>query len=87
MQMSLAVCGLLSAMIRMTRHVLHEFSCFYTRVQPATANVFPVVANTRTKSIQKQIVEYNIKGKYPEEYSTVYKVGSEKPLASKYCFV
>ena len=87
MQLSLAVCGLLSTMIKMTRHVLHEFSCIYTRVQPATANVFPVVANTRTKSIQKQIVEYNIKGKYPEEYSTVYKVGSEKPLASKYCFV
>ena len=57
MQISLAVCGLLSAMIKMTRH---------TRVQPATANVFPVVANTRTKSIQKEIVQYNIKGKYPE---------------------
>ena len=28
----------------------------------------------RTKSIQKQIVEYNIKSKYPEEYSTVDKV-------------
>ena len=41
----------------------HEFSCIYTCVQPATANVFPVVANTRTKSVQKQIVEYNIKGK------------------------
>ena len=39
------------------------------------------------KSIQKQIVEYDIKSKYPEEYSTVDKVGSEKPLASKSCFV
>ena len=39
------------------------------------ADVFPVVATTRTKSIQKQI-----KSKYPE-------VGSEKPLASKTCFV
>ena len=38
------------------------------------------------KSIQKQIVEYNIKSKYPEEYSIVDKVGSEKPLASKSCF-
>ena len=66
MQISLAVCGLLSAMIKMTRHVLQEFSCIYTRVQPATANVFPVVANTRTKSIQKEIVQYNVKGKYPE---------------------
>ena len=39
------------------------------------------------KSIQKQIVEYDIKSKYPEEYSTVDKVGSEKTLASKSCFV
>ena len=39
------------------------------------------------KSIQKQIVEYDIKSKCPEEYSTVNKVGSEKLLASKSCFV
>ena len=38
------------------------------------------------KSIQKQIIEYNIKSKYPAEYSIVDKVGSEKPLASKSCF-
>ena len=82
MQMSLVVCGLFSATIKMTRHVHHEFSSIYTRVQPATANVFSVVANTRTKSTQKQIFEYNIKSKYPEENSTVDKVGSEKPLAS-----
>ena len=37
------------------------------------------------KSIQKKIVEYDIKIKYPEEYSTVDKVGGEKPLASKSC--
>ena len=37
------------------------------------------------KSIQKKIVEYDIKSKYPEEYSTVDKVGGEKPLASKSC--
>ena len=37
------------------------------------------------KSIQKQIIEYNIKSKYPAEYSIVDKVGSEKPLASKSC--
>ena len=29
------------------------------------------------KSIQKQIIEYNIKSKCPEEYSTVDKVGSK----------
>ena len=28
------------------------FSCNYTRVQPATVDVIPVVGNTRTKSIQ-----------------------------------
>ena len=39
------------------------------------------------KSIQKQIVEYDIKSKCPEKYSTVNKVGSEKLLASKSCFV
>ena len=39
------------------------------------------------KSIQKQIVEYDIKSKCPEEYSTVDIVRSEKPLASKSCFV
>ena len=39
------------------------------------------------KSIQKQIVEYDIKSKCPEEYSTINKVGSEKLLASKSCFV
>ena len=38
------------------------------------ADVFPVVANTRTKSIQKQIVEYDIKTIYPEEHSTVDKL-------------
>ena len=39
------------------------------------------------KSVQKQTVEYDIKSKWPEEYSTVDEVGSKKPLASKSCFV
>ena len=39
------------------------------------------------KSIQKQIVDYDIKSNFSEEYSTVDKVGSEKPSASKSCFV
>ena len=30
---------------------------------------------TRTQSIQKQMVEYDIKSKYPREYSTFDKVG------------
>ena len=45
----------------------------YTR-KPATADVFPVVANTRTKLIQKQIKSIRF---------DVDKVGSNKPLASK----
>ena len=45
-----------------------QFSCIYTRVQPATADVFPVVANTCTKSIQKQVTSIDI-----------HKVGSKKP--------
>ena len=49
-----------------------EFSCLYTRIQPVTADVFPVVANTRTKSIQKQVKSINVN-----------KGGSEKHLASK----
>ena len=40
---------------------------------------------TRTQSIRKEIVQYNMKSKYPEEYSTVDKVGREKLLARKSC--
>ena len=47
----------------------------------------PLPTPTKIKLIQKKIVEYDIKSKYPEEYSTVDKVGGEKPLASKSCFV
>ena len=42
---------------------------------------------TRTQSIQKKIVEYDMKSKYPEEYSAVDKVRREKLLARKSCFV
>ena len=42
---------------------------------------------TRTQSIQKKIFEYDVKSKYPEEYSTVDKVGREKLLAVKSCFL
>ena len=40
-----------------------------------------------TLSSQKQIIEYDIKSKYPEEYSTVDKVKREKLLVRKSCFV
>ena len=39
-----------------------------------------VYAYTRPQSIQKQIVECDIKSKYLEEYSTVDKVGRERLL-------
>ena len=39
---------------------------------------------THTKSIQNI---YDIKSKYPEEYSTVHKVGREKLVGRKSCFV
>ena len=53
-----------------------ECSLFITHVQPATTDVFPVVANTRTKSVQKQVKSIDVN-----------KVGSKKPLASKSCFI
>ena len=44
----------------------------------STVHVFPVVANTCTKPVQKQLVEYDTKSKYPKEYSTTDNVESEK---------
>ena len=64
-----------------------EFSCIYTCVQPATGDVFLVIANMHTESIQKQIVEYNTKSKYPEEYLPIDTPGNEKPLAGKTYFM
>ena len=40
-----------------------------------------------TQSTQKQIIEYDIKSKYPKEYSTVDKLKCEKLLVRKSCFV
>ena len=42
---------------------------------------------TRTQSVQKQIVEYDIKSKYPREYLNFNKVGRDKLSARKSCFV
>ena len=49
-----------------------EFLCIYTCVQPATTDVFPVVANARTKSIQKQVKSIDVN-----------KIGSKKHLVHK----
>ena len=80
------------AMIEMTCHVNHffgrwqwcnftgiealDFSCIRFTRQPAIGEVFLVVANTRTKSIQKQIKSIDVD-----------KVESKKPLASKSCLI
>ena len=42
---------------------------------------------TRTQSVHKQIVEYDIKSKYPREYLNFNKVGRDKLSARKSCFV
>ena len=42
---------------------------------------------TGTQTIQKLVVEYGMKRKYPKKYLTVDNVGREKFLARKSCFV
>ena len=42
---------------------------------------------TGTQSIHKQINQYDMKNRHPEEYSTFDKVGREKLLARKSSFV
>ena len=74
-------------MIEMTRHVHHAFLlCGNDVISLESSPLIFMYLHTRTESIQGQIVEYDIKSKKPEEYSTVDKVGSEKLLARK-CFV
>ena len=53
-----------------------EFSCIYPRVWSTTADEFLVVANMRTKLIQKQIKSIDDDN-----------IGSKKSLASKSCFL
>ena len=62
-------------MIEATRHV-HCALLFLA--SSSTVHVFLVVANTCTKPVQKQLVEYDTKSKYPKEYSTADNVESEK---------
>ena len=64
-------CGLFLAMIEMSRHVHHVFGLWqWCNFSGIDFRVF-----IHAYSI---IVEYHIKRKYPEEYSTIDKVGSEK---------
>ena len=50
-------------------------------ISPKSRPLIFVYLYLHTQSIQKQIVEYDIKSKYPEEYSTIDNVGNEKLLA------
>ena len=77
MQMSLVMNmrGVFSAMIEMKQHIHHVFVLWQSDVISLESR--PLIfayAYTHTQSIQKQIVEYDIKSKY-SEYSTVDKVG------------
>ena len=79
--------GLFSAMIEMTRHVHHVFAlrqwCYFSQIEALNFMYLYMCMQL----IQKQIVKYNMKSKYPEEYLTVDKVGSEKLLTRKSCFL
>ena len=57
------------------------FLVFFSWIEPLALIV--MYWYTRTQSFQKQIVEYDINSEYPEEDSTVDKVGRENLLARK----
>ena len=67
-------------MIEITRHVQRVFGlwelCYFSRIE------FRVFIHTYSI-----IVEFDIKSKFPEEYSTVDKVRSENLLARISCFM
>ena len=59
----------------MTSHV-YRVLALWQRCNFSRMDVLDFVyLNTHTQSIQKQMVEYDIKSKYPGEYSTFDKVG------------
>ena len=62
--------------VEMTHHVHHIFAiwhrCNFSRTETLDFRVFKY---TCTQITQKQIIEYEIKSKFPEEYSTIDKVG------------
>ena len=59
-------------MIEMTRHIHHVFTFWQWFVFVHAYSI---------------TVEYDVRSKYSEKYSTVDKVGTEKLLAKKSCFV
>ena len=91
MQMSVVMSRpFFSAMNEITRLFI-TFLLFSNEVKlpPQSRPLIFVYLYTRThyKPIQKQIVEYDIKSEYLEEYSAVDRVRREKLLARKSCFV
>ena len=67
-------------MIEMTLHVHHVFGPWQR------CNFSQIDFHEFTHAISI-IVEYDIKSNYPEEYSTADKVGGEKLLVRKSCFM
>ena len=62
-------------MIEMPRHVHARFLSLESSL---IVDLFRVVANTCTKPVQKQLVEYDTKSKHLKKYSTADNVESEK---------
>ena len=67
-------------MIEMARHVYYVFAFWQW-------GNFSRIDFREFIHVLSIIVEYDIKSKYPEEYSTADKVGNEKLLERKSCFV
>ena len=74
-------CSLFSAMIEMTRHVHYVFTFWQWRNFFESRPLSFVYLYALAQSIQKQIVQYDKKNRYPEEHSTVDKVGRKRFLA------
>ena len=69
-------------MMEMSRHFITFLLFGNDLISLESRPLIFVYLYTRT-----QIIKYDVKSKYPEEQSTVDKVGREKRLARKSCFV
>ena len=90
MQMSFAIsmhACILSVMIGMTRHVHHFLALWQWCNFELRPLIFVYFSRVLNQSRNKSSNIYDIKSKYPEEYSTVDKVGREKLVGRKSCFV
>lgn len=90
MQMSFAIsmhACILFVMIGMTRHVHHFLALWQWCNFELRPLIFVYFSRVLNQSRNKSSNIYDIKSKYPEEYSTVDKVGREKLVGRKSCFV